>query len=162
MFDFSIDKQMFALYNTNTEQTFVRTNVLIKVYLYIIYNQSFWGEDRIEGEKKMRKKVSNRMLKNRIRNLCIAAVMILTGCMTFGAFLVSAHENEDETVYIYYKSIEIQQGDTLWDIAQDTMPSEYDSTAEYVQALKDMNNLSSDQIQAGMHLMIAYESTELK
>ena len=110
----------------------------------------------------MRKKVSNSMLKNRIRNLCIAAVMILTGCMTFGAFLVSAHENEDETVYIYYKSIEIQQGDTLWDIAQDTMPSEYDSTAEYVQAVKDMNNLSSDQIQAGMHLMIAYESTELK
>ena len=40
------------------------------------------------------------------------------------------------------------------------MTSEYDSVQEYVQVLKDMNNLESDDIQAGQYLMIAYNDTE--
>ena len=63
-------------------------------------------------------------------------------------------------IYKYYKSIEIQPGDTLWDIAESTMTSEYDSVQEYVQVLKEMNNLDSDDIQAGQYLMIAYNDTE--
>ena len=110
----------------------------------------------------MRKKVSKPGLRNRVRNLCAAVIIALDSSMTCGAFLVSAHENAGNTVYTYYKSVEIQPGDTLWDIAEDTMTSEYDSTSEYVRVLKDMNNLSSDQIQAGMHLVIAYESPEFK
>lgn len=62
----------------------------------------------------------------------------------------------------YYKSIQIQPGDTLWEIAEDTMTSEYDSVAEYVDVLKDMNSLSSDNIEAGQYLMIAYNDTEFK
>lgn len=108
----------------------------------------------------MRRKVSKRRLRNRIRNLCATVIIALAGSIIFGAFLVSAHENT--SVSVYYKSIEIQPGDTLWNIAEDTMTSEYDSTAEYVEVLKDMNNLSSDQIHAGSHLMIAYEASELE
>ncbi len=88
--------------------------------------------------------------------------MVLLGCMLFGSFFVSAHEDTSDphTVYTYYKSIEIQPGDTLWVIAENTMTSEYDSIQEYVQVLKDMNNLESDDIQAGQYLMIAYNDTE--
>ena len=74
---------------------------------------------------------------------------------------VSAHEKSgtDDIVYKYYKSIEIHPGDTLWNIAEDTMTDEYSSVAEYVQVLKDMNNLHSDDIQAGQNLIIAYNDT---
>mgnify|MGYP001623844782 CR=1 FL=1 len=50
--------------------------------------------------------------------------------------------------------------ETHWDIAESTMTSEYDSVQEYVQVLKEMNNLDSDDIQAGQYLMIAYNDTE--
>ena len=42
------------------------------------------------------------------------------------------------------------------------MTSEYESTAEYVGVLKKMNNLTSDDIQAGQYLTVAYRDTVYK
>ena len=39
------------------------------------------------------------------------------------------------------------------------MTNDYNSVAEYVQVLKDMNNLDSDDIQAGQNLIIAYNDS---
>lgn len=104
----------------------------------------------------MKKRVSGYFLKKRFRKIFTGAFFMLVICISFGAFLVSAHEKTsgDNTVYKYYKSIQIRSGDTLWAIAEDTMTDEYNSVAEYVQVLKDMNNLDSDDIQAGQHLII--------
>lgn len=96
-------------------------------------------------------------------SVLIGALILLIFCMGLGTFIASAHENtEDTIVYKYYKSIQIQPGDTLWDIAEDTMTSEYESTAEYVGVLKKMNNLTSDDIQAGQYLTVAYRDTVYK
>ena len=38
--------------------------------------------------------------------------------------------------------------------------SEYDSVPEYVEVLKEMNSLKSDDIEAGQHLIIAYNDAE--
>ena len=83
--------------------------------------------------------------------------------MSFGAFFVYAREQSagDEAVYTYYKSIEIHPGDTLWDIAEETMTDSYDSVAEYVQVIKNMNGLDSDEIHSGQNLIIAYQDTDL-
>lgn len=112
----------------------------------------------------MKKRSSQQAMKKRIRSLSLGVITVFCVCMIFGSLFVSAHENaaDEQTVYTYYKSIEIQPGDTLWDIAEDTMTSEYDSVPEYVQVLKEMNNLDSDDIQAGQYLMIAYNDTEFK
>ena len=50
----------------------------------------------------------------------------------------------------------IQPGDTLWNIAEETMTSEYSSVPEYVKVLKEINSLDSDQLEAGQNLIIAY------
>ena len=42
------------------------------------------------------------------------------------------------------------------------MPDEHGSVAEYVQQLKDMNNLSSDRIYSGQNLIISYNDTDYK
>ena len=102
-------------------------------------------------------------IKRRFRSAAAGVIVFLCACATFGCvFLVSAHEKSAESDFLSacYRSIEIQPGDTLWDIAEETMPSGYDSTAEYVEALKDMNGLTTDLIRAGEHLIIAYEDTE--
>ena len=111
----------------------------------------------------MRKRSSVRSGKKSFKRLFAGVILILIICVSFGAFFVSAHEktSADDTVYKYYKSIEIQSGDTLWAIAEDTMTDEYNSVAEYVQVLKDMNNLDSDNIQAGQNLIIAYNDSVL-
>ena len=108
--------------------------------------------------------MKRRRLRKRIRGIITGFIIALIGCMSFRAFFVSAHEGtlSDQTVYKYYKSIEIQPGDTLWDIAEETMTSEYDSIPEYVEVLKEMNALESDRIEAGQYLIIAYNDTLFK
>ena len=74
-------------------------------------------------------------------------------------FFVSAKEKDTpdhESTYIYYKSIKIEKGDTLWDIANENLPEKYSSTEEYVKVLKEINGLSSDKIYSGENLMIMY------
>ena len=76
--------------------------------------------------------------------------------------LSSAHNsnNEEPVNFKYYKSIVIQPGDTLWDIAGTYITKDYDSIPDYIRAIKEMNSLDSDHIQAGQNLMIMYNSTE--
>ena len=113
---------------------------------------------RTNNEKQ--RSVTRHKSQKRIRRMTAGLFLILCTCLTFGTFFVYARENRNETSYTYYKSIEIQPGDTLWDIAEDTMPSGYDSTADYVEVLKDMNGLTADDIQAGHDLIIAYSGSE--
>lgn len=105
-----------------------------------------------------------RKLLRKAVSLTSVVVALFTVCMFFGTILSSAHEknNPEETVYKYYTSIRIEYGDTLWDIAKETMTDEYNSTAEYVEVLKKMNSLDSDDIQAGQYLIVAYNDTEFK
>ena len=86
--------------------------------------------------------------------LFISAVMI---CM-FGYFnksQVSAYEPTDDQT-ICYKSILIEPGDSLWSIAKTYMPEECDSINTYIDSLRELNNLDSDELQANEHLMIYY------
>ena len=55
----------------------------------------------------------------------------------------------------YYKTITIQPGDTLWDIAAE-YKMENRSTKDYVNELMQMNGLHNDNITAGMNLVIVY------
>lgn len=101
----------------------------------------------------------------RLLVLCIAAVFIVFGaCAVFGNFLSSAHSSRSDNPvnFKYYKSVEIQPGDTLWDIAETYITEDYDSVSDYVEALKEMNSLSTDNIQAGQSLLVAYNDTEFQ
>ena len=73
--------------------------------------------------------------------------------------LASAHEEPENKAVgsICYKSIEIEQGDTLWELAEEYMTDDYLSVQEYVQDLKRMNHLTDDTIISGQYLIVAYE-----
>ena len=90
------------------------------------------------------------------------SLLIILCCGLFGTFLSSAHSNrEEEPVnFKYYKSVTIEQGDTLWAIAEEYITDDYDSIEEYVSALKKLNHLSGNTIKAGDKIMVAYNDTE--
>lgn len=99
------------------------------------------------------------ILKRQLRNMFAGIAIVLCVSMSFSAFFVSAKEKEttdNESSHIYYRSIRIEQGDTLWDIASENLPVTYSSVEKYVEVLKEINGLSSDEIFSGENLMIAY------
>ena len=85
-----------------------------------------------------------------------SGLIIVIVCIMLNVFPVSADSTHSQTGSVYYTSIEIQPGDTLWNIAEETMTSEYSSVPEYVKVLKEINSLDSDQLEAGQNLIIAY------
>jgi len=82
--------------------------------------------------------------------LSLAVAGLISVCGTTLASAAPDHE------YVrYYTSIRIEQGDTLWSIAQE-YKLDSESTQNYVDEVMEMNSLSSEQITAGKSLMIYY------
>ena len=94
----------------------------------------------------------------------VLCVMLLSFSVCFKGGLVDAHGDQKEAPmsYKYYKSIEIQGGDTLWDIAKEYMSDDYASVYDYIEELKSVNGLTSDDIQEGHYLTVVYYDTEFK
>jgi LysM repeat protein len=69
---------------------------------------------------------------------------------------------DSQPKYKYYKSIEIQSGDTLWSIADTYISEEYDSVDSYIAEVKAMNSLASNDITSGHYLVIPYYDLEKK
>ena len=65
-------------------------------------------------------------------------------------------EEEPVTVSPYYRSVEIKEGDSLWNIARQYKKGSHMSTEEYVKELKRMNSLRSDTIHKGQFLTVVY------
>lgn len=96
--------------------------------------------------------------------LVCGAVLLLIGGVLLGSSIVGAsrsNASNEDTLYKYYTSVEVQAGDTLWTIAEQYM-QENDDRNDYIQELKEMNHLQSDTIHAGDYLTIAYYSHEFK
>ena len=94
--------------------------------------------------------------------LAIAAIcMIVIALNLTMSTKTDAHERDPHAgEYKYYKSIEIQSGDTLWSIAQEYAPDDM-TTKEYVDHLKAINGLSGDNITSGCHIIVSYYSEDL-
>lgn len=81
----------------------------------------------------------------------IALVLIV-----LGNTIANAKTQETPHRTKYYKSIAIEEGDSLWSIAEEYITEEYDSTKEYVNELMSMNGLQNETIHTGSYLVVAY------
>ncbi|MBR6222493.1 MAG: LysM peptidoglycan-binding domain-containing protein [Lachnospiraceae bacterium] len=60
----------------------------------------------------------------------------------------------------YFKSIEVDSGDTLWDIAGLYMTDDYSSIQDYVDEIIDINHLNKDgSINSGCYIIVPYYSS---
>lgn len=89
--------------------------------------------------------------------MLIVFVMVLS-CF-FGKSLVMANAEENSTNYDrYYTDITVKQGDTLWSIAKAYNENSGMDIREYIDEIKRMNQMMSDNIEAGESLTIVYFS----
>ena len=105
---------------------------------------------------KCRKQAS--ISNKRILFIAITVVAILLGVVLGNNVSNGSHTKayNDVQKELYYTSIEIQPGDTLWSIAEEYMCSEYDDVNDYIKDIKKVNGLHRDTIHAGNYLMVPY------
>lgn len=60
----------------------------------------------------------------------------------------------------YYTTIQVESGDTLWDIALEYRTVEYSSIQAYINEVKDINHIIGDEITSGCYLTIPYYAEE--
>ena len=98
--------------------------------------------------------------------MILAAAFLAAVCLSIfaGRGLVSAHGNskEDPVDYTYYTSIEVQEGDTLWSIAEEYMDDNFESVESYVKHLEEINQLDSSVIHEGRYLTVSYTDQEFR
>lgn len=119
----------------------------------------------------MRAEVSERRIRNnRIRRRRELRHHLMMGLLTiflvisfsslFFSFRTKA-QGQDTLYYKYYKSVVVEEGDTLWHYAREyALDSYYDSPDAYIQEVVHINSLSGEQITYGQHLILPYYSAE--
>lgn len=100
--------------------------------------------------------MKNRRSSRRKNNLPSKYVFICAVIALFAIILAATgiFVHAQEASNIEYTSIEIQLNDTLWDIAQAYCDTDIESIHEYIDNIKEINNLSSDNITSGNYIII--------
>ncbi len=97
--------------------------------------------------KRSRRRTQKKLNKYVLICAFIAILAILIAAT--GMFVQAQEKNE-----VLYTSIEIQDNDTLWAIASTYCDPDEESITEYIENIKEINNISSDQIISGNYLII--------
>ena len=104
----------------------------------------------------VRKNTTKKRTK-KLRTGFILSFYLVTMLFTY---ILSSSDNfvkaDSEIKTVYVDSRVVKQGETLWSIAKGYNSVYYRNTKEYVEAIKECNNLYSDEIYAGTSLIIPY------
>lgn len=93
----------------------------------------------------------------------VCVLVVLLSVIAGTTMVIKAEEPENATKrYKYYTSIQIENGDTLWDIAKEYIDTTDCSIQEYIAEVKRMNGLTTDKITAGCNLIVFYYSDVYK
>lgn len=96
-------------------------------------------------------------MKKYLLTVAVTLILIAGISVTVGSAFVKAEDRDGASVQKkYYKSIQLEAGDTLWAIANEYRGDHYDSIYDYIDEVIEMNGLKSDEIHAGQYLTIPY------
>ncbi len=114
-----------------------------------------------DGYRTMKKRRKRRCMLFKKCTLWIPVFLLIMNLSILIGSRAAAHgggepQKEDLNSHRYYKCIQVNEGDTLWDIAIQYMDDSYLSAADYIEELKTINNLDSDDIHAGCYLTVTY------
>lgn len=90
--------------------------------------------------------------------LCL--VMAGTAALTGTMLKTRAADKNQSIEYKYYTSICLERGDSLWKLAEEYMGEHYDNQQDYIEEVRELNNLTSEEVQEGQYLTIPYFSEE--
>ena len=95
--------------------------------------------------------------------ISITIFVLISVIIIATSIIANAQESNSEELnnYTYYKSIELEYGDTLWTIAEEIDYNNL-STKEIVKEIMKINQLKSSNIYANKNIIVPYTSTEYK
>ena len=121
-------------------------------------------------------KMSARVSERRIRNNCLRRrrqlrrhlimcmltfVLVISLSSVFFALRTKAQNSNEDILYKYYKSVMVEDGDTLWNYAELYGNKQvHEKNEDYIKEVIEMNFLDSDEITAGQYLILPYYSPE--
>lgn len=111
---------------------------------------------RLHKASKRRRQVYLRKL-----SLTVVSLVVIMGLsIVFAPNFVDAHESKPvASSEKLYKSIEIEKGDSLWSVAEEYRDHNTETVFEYIDTLKEINGLYSDDIHEGQYLTVVYYET---
>lgn len=95
-------------------------------------------------------------MKKGFELFAVLFIMVISGCFGHSLMEVMAEEEQKTAYDKYYTSIRLEEGDTLWSIAEEYNRNSDKTTEEYVHELRTMNSLLDDTIEAGHYLAVSY------
>ena len=102
-------------------------------------------------QSRRRKQIFERILLT----ICIIALFAIGGSVMLTR--ATSADASEAAYYKYYTQIEIESGDSLWDLAGEYMVNgPYESRKEYMEEVVEINQLSSTTIKTGQYLVIPY------
>lgn len=107
---------------------------------------------RADGRRKRRQ---SSIINSRLFKISFMAFLVLFICVA-GILNITA-EGSEKPVHKQYKSIQIEEGDSLWSIALEYNDEALsnNSTEEYIEDIKSINNLiRDDKITAGNYIIV--------
>lgn len=93
------------------------------------------------------------LFKRKLFAALTAAIIVISTIIIINTVTAQGDEIEKEKCY---KSIMIEYGDTLWDIAKEYYDSSSYTIPEYIEELKSINSLDCDNIQSGSYIIVSY------
>lgn len=114
------------------------------------------GRSRYEKRRRHERNRKN----GRTRAICLLLALFISVGVFRTVIAVKGNQGRN-TRYKYYTSITIQEGDSLWSIAQKYCETTKE-LPDYVEELKEINGLSEETIHSGNHLVVYYYSSDYK
>ena len=112
-------------------------------------------------QKRDRIRRTKQIIERVLLTICLIALLAIGS----SAILTKATTTEEakNVYYKYYTQIEIQDGDSLWDLAGKYMENgPYKSRNDYMNEVVEINQLSSTTIIKGQHLLVPYYEASFK
>jgi cell division protein YceG involved in septum cleavage len=115
-------------------------------------------EERIRRNRCRRQ----RERKRHILLSLLSATVILGLTLLGNSFRISAQDSSAEVSYKYFTSVRIEQGDTLWTLADTYADENFKSRKDFINEVIRTNHLMDDSLKAGDYLIVPYYSSEFK
>lgn len=101
-----------------------------------------------------RRKISAK--KQKPTFISVSIIILVICCMGICLFktdsVASSHINREKC----YKSIKIQAGDSIWNIAMENYTNDWESLESYIEEIKEFNGLKGEEINYDNYISIPY------